>query len=105
MQDGQFAELRANAFGARLGRLDVGHRENDDEFLASEPADDVFAANAPSSGKRWFRAARCLRHRGRSVVELLEVIEVKHRHTEQMLGPHRAADFAIQSLFQVAAIV
>jgi hypothetical protein len=47
VHDYEVAELRSNTLGAGLGGSQIGGRQNDDEFFAAIPTDEILSANAP----------------------------------------------------------
>src|ERR1700690_4099201 len=85
--------------------VQFGGGQDHDELLASKAADNIFSANAPAQ-----KRCRLAQHGvagivSVGVVEFLEVVEIKHEDSQGLLGAHGAADFAIESLFQIAAVV
>ena len=104
MKDGKLANFRANAFRAGLRRLDVGHGEQDDEFLATKAADDIFGSNAFYKKGCGFAKDGVAGIVTVSVVEFLEVVEIEHEDAESGFGADGASGFALHHFFEVTAV-
>src|SRR5579864_6976864 len=101
----QLTQLRRYTLRPSVRVVQLGSGQDDDELFSAETAHNILRADAPAEEGRELAQDRVARIVAVGVVKLLEVVEIEHEDAERLLGPHGAADFSIQRLFEIAAVV
>lgn len=104
MQDSEFTNPRANAPRLRSGGRQVSRRKDNYKLFASKAADDVFPAHTGAQELRRFLQDGIAGIVTVRVIESLEVIEVEHQDTQELLASDCASNLASQHFFQITGI-
>ena len=97
-------ERGTQALGGKHGRLQVGVGADDEEFLASDPADAVappcrFAQHVGDFAQHMITGGVAV-----GVVDVLEMVDVDHHHGERLVGAQRATPGLVELVHGRAAV-